>query len=51
VDSARKDEILPYLDRLRRELALPTIYVTHNVDEIMSRADQTITLADGKRLA
>lgn len=48
VDSARKDEILPYLDRLRGELKLPTIYVTHNVDEIMRRADLTIALSDGR---
>ena len=48
VDSARKDEILPYLDRLRVELKLPTIYVTHNVDEIMRRADLTIALSDGR---
>jgi molybdate transport system ATP-binding protein len=47
VDTARKGEILPYLDRLRAELQLPTIYVTHNMDEILARADQTIHLVDG----
>jgi molybdate transport system ATP-binding protein len=48
VDAARKDEILPYLDRLRSELKLPTIYVTHNADEIMTRADLTIALSEGR---
>lgn len=47
VDLARKEEILPYLDRLRSELALPTIYVTHHADEVMARADLTISLAHG----
>jgi molybdate transport system ATP-binding protein len=32
VDVARRQDILPYLDRLRRELALPTLYVTHAVE-------------------
>lgn len=48
VDVARKDEILPYLDRLRRELKLPAIYVTHNVDEVMRRADLTLSMAEGR---
>jgi molybdate transport system ATP-binding protein len=48
VDTARKGEILPYLDRLRRELELPTIYVTHNMDEILARADRTITIVEGQ---
>ena len=34
VDVGRRQEILPYLDRLRAELALPTIYVTHTLDEV-----------------
>ena len=49
VDLARKEEILPYLDRLRSDLTLPTIYVTHHVDEIMARADLTIALSEGRR--
>lgn len=48
VDAARKEEILPYLDRLRTELKLPAIYVTHNVDEIMKRADLTISMSEGR---
>lgn len=50
MDVARKEEILPYLDRLRIELKLPTIYVTHNVDEIMKRADKTIRLSEGAQV-
>ena len=39
VDVARRQEILPYLDRLRQELALPTLYVTHAVEEVAARAE------------
>jgi molybdate transport system ATP-binding protein len=47
VDARRKDEILPYLDRLRAELSLPTVYVTHNVDEVLSRADRVLHVDEG----
>ena len=48
VDVGRRQEILPYLDRLRQELALPTIYVTHTLDEVRSRAESVVTLDEGR---
>jgi molybdate transport system ATP-binding protein len=48
VDVGRRQEILPYLDRLRHELALPTIYVTHTLDEVRVRAESIVTLDDGR---
>jgi len=48
VDVGRRQEILPYLDRLRQELALPTIYVTHTLDEVRARAESIVTLGDGR---
>jgi molybdate transport system ATP-binding protein len=48
VDVGRRQEILPYLDRLRQELALPTIYVTHTLDEVRSRAESIVTLDEGR---
>lgn len=48
LDSARKAEILPYLDRLHAELAIPVIYVTHSIDEIQHLADQQISIAAGR---
>jgi molybdate transport system ATP-binding protein len=47
VDVARRQEVLPYLDRLRAELTLPTVYVTHTLQEIESRADAVITMNEG----
>jgi molybdate transport system ATP-binding protein len=48
VDVARRQEILPYLDRLRRELAVPTLYVTHTLAEVQDRAEALVTLDEGR---
>jgi molybdate transport system ATP-binding protein len=48
VDVARRQEILPYLDRLRQELALPTLYVTHAVEEVAARAEAIVAMDEGR---
>jgi molybdate transport system ATP-binding protein len=50
VDLAHRDTILPYLDRLRRDLAVPTVYVTHTWTEVADRADHVVRLQEGKVL-
>lgn len=48
LDAPRKQEILPYLERLRDgELNLPILYVSHAVDEIARLADTLVLLQDG----
>ncbi len=47
LDAARKAEILPYLERLHRELALPVVYVTHAMDEVARLADHLVLMRDG----
>ena len=51
VDAGRRQEILPYLDRLRGELRMPTIYVTHLFSEIADRASSVIVLDEGHIVA
>ena len=51
LDSQRKAEILPYLERLHRELALPILYVTHAMDEVARLADHLVLLDAGRVLA
>ena len=51
VDAGRRQEILPYLDRLRGELRMPTIYVTHLFSEISDRATSVIVLDEGRVVA
>ncbi|WP_299283471.1 molybdenum ABC transporter ATP-binding protein [uncultured Tateyamaria sp.] len=48
LDGARKAEILPYLDRLKRDSGVPVLYVSHAVDEVARLADHMVLLADGK---
>jgi molybdate transport system ATP-binding protein len=47
LDVARRQEILPYLDRLIAELQLPMIYVTHDWAEIHGRAHQVVHMDHG----
>ena len=48
LDAARKAEILPYLARLKHALALPIVYVTHALDEVLFLADTLVLLQDGQ---
>jgi len=48
VDRGRKDRILPYLLRIRRDLHVPMIYVTHDAREMREIADRVLRLDDGR---
>ena len=48
LDFARKQEILSYLERLRRELQIPMLYVTHSTDEMVRLADHVLVLEGGR---
>jgi len=48
LDSARKREILPYLERLRDELHIPVLYVSHSPDEVTRLADYLVVLDSGR---
>lgn len=51
LDGKRKEEVLPYLESLQRELAIPMIYVSHAVEEVARLADHVVLLDAGKVLA
>lgn len=48
LDHARKQEILPWLERLRDQLSLPMLYVTHSPDELARLADHVVVLEAGR---
>lgn len=48
LDAARKSEILPFIERLRDELAIPIIYVSHVIEEILRLADDVVVFSHGK---
>lgn len=51
LDLRRKLEILPYLERMHGELAIPIVYVSHAPDEVARLADHLVLLDDGKVVA
>jgi molybdate transport system ATP-binding protein len=51
LDQARRQEILPWLEKLRAELSLPMLYVTHSADELARLADHLVVLERGRVVA
>lgn len=51
LDHVRKQEIMPYLERLRDDLAIPMPYVSHSPDEVARLAEQIVVLDNGRVLA
>jgi molybdate transport system ATP-binding protein len=51
LDIPRKVEILDYIERLRDDLAIPIVYVSHSVAEVTRLADIVVVLSDGQCLA
>ncbi|MEJ8573937.1 molybdenum ABC transporter ATP-binding protein [Microbaculum marinum] len=51
LDQARRNEILPYLERLREEMTVPMVYVSHSIDEVTRLSDTIVVLNGGKVVA
>ncbi len=51
LDHQRKQEILPYLERLHRALDIPVLYVSHAPDEVARLADHIVVLEAGRAVA
>lgn len=47
LDEARKMEILPYIERLRDEIRIPIVYVSHSVPEVARLASTVVLLSEG----
>lgn len=48
LDIPRKRELLPYLQRLAREINIPMLYVSHSLEEILHLADKVMVLEAGR---
>jgi len=48
LDGARKGEILHYVERLRDEMHVPIIYVSHAIEEVTRLADTLVLVSDGR---
>lgn len=47
LDEPRKAEILPYFERLRDEIAVPILYVSHSAAEVARLATTVVAISDG----
>lgn len=51
LDLPRKRELMPYLEKLAKEVNIPILYVTHSLDEILRLAEKVLVLDNGSVLA
>jgi molybdate transport system ATP-binding protein len=51
LDRTRKSEVMPFLERMHRELAVPILYVSHSLDEITSLVDHLLLMEGGRSVA
>lgn len=48
LDAARKAEIMPYIERLRDEMNIPIVLVSHALDEVVRLATTMVLIAEGR---
>jgi molybdate transport system ATP-binding protein len=48
LDEARKSEIFPYIERLRDEIGIPIVYVSHSIPEVARLATTLVVLSAGR---
>jgi len=51
LDDSRKDEILPFIERLRDEARVPIVYVSHSLPEVARLATTVVVFQDGRIMA
>lgn len=51
LDEQRKQEILPYIEKLRDETGVPILLVSHSVSEVARLATSVVLLSEGRVLA
>jgi molybdate transport system ATP-binding protein len=51
LDASRREEVLPYLESLRDQLAIPMVYVSHQFDEVLRLATYLVLMESGKVIA
>jgi molybdate transport system ATP-binding protein len=51
LDASRREELLPYLETLRDQLALPMVYVSHDFDDVLRLATHLVLMESGRTTA
>lgn len=47
LDTARKNELLPFIAKTVQKFRIPTVYVTHSVDELLMLCENAVLLENG----
>ncbi len=50
LDQGLKEQILPFLKRVKDELELPMVYISHSMDEILHLTDHLVVINNGRIL-
>ena len=48
LDLPKKQEIMPFLERLSHEIKIPVVYVTHSIEEVIQLADHLVIIDQGQ---
>ena len=48
LDAARREEVLPFLERLRDRFRIPMVYVSHQFEEVLRLADHLVVMDEGR---
>ncbi len=48
LDASRRNEILGYVERLRDDIGVPIVYVSHSIDEVARLAGTMVVLSEGR---
>ena len=51
LDAGHKGEILPFIERLRDDIGIPIVYVSHAFEEVIRLADTMVILDHGRTVA
>jgi molybdate transport system ATP-binding protein len=51
LDAPRKAEVLPYIEALAQEFALPVLYVSHSIEEVTRLAQHLVIISEGRTVA
>ncbi len=51
LDAARREDLLPYFEKLRDAFSIPIVYVSHQFDEVLRLAARVVLLDAGRVLA
>jgi len=48
LDYQSREELLPYIECIHKELTIPVIYVSHDIKEVLRLADYIVVMSQGK---